>query len=335
VVREATRLEMTVVFSFFMSWKDTGTVPDLVAGGTTNGYEFGKAVASRYAGYSNIVWHVMGDFKWRYGEGPSLALDAVFHGIRDVEGARHRLIIAEPANGSTSFDQFISAEWPDGYKWFKQSADTIYHYGSSAVEAFDKVYQRAASASYAVVDIEPPYVNAPHYKGEQKQELRERNYTTFIRGGAGINFGHEKWWPHGVTGLFDGGPGWLEVLKEAPQLDAKYCWRIVDEFVSDATWRPDDGGFLKSGLGSGDDKAASGFSMGAALVYFPTSRTVVVDTTKIAKGNKVRLRWYDPTSGNFTMIAEGEAKSSERAVEYPAKGHADNYNDWVLVAEGI
>src|SRR5262245_16419768 len=42
VMREATRLEMTVVFSFFLSWKDTGTVPDLVAGGTTNAYNFGK-----------------------------------------------------------------------------------------------------------------------------------------------------------------------------------------------------------------------------------------------------------------------------------------------------
>src|SRR2546425_2911854 len=31
-MREATRLEMTVVFSFFLSWKAIGTVPDLVAG---------------------------------------------------------------------------------------------------------------------------------------------------------------------------------------------------------------------------------------------------------------------------------------------------------------
>jgi hypothetical protein len=191
VMREATRLEMTVVFSFFLSWKDTGTVPDMIAGGTTNAYAFGKAVATRYARYSNIVWHVMGDFKWRYNEGPALALDAIFHGIQDVEGSNHRLIIAEPVNGSTSFDQFISAEGPDGYKWFKQSADTIYHYGSSSVAQFDKVYNRPGAANYPLVDIEPPYVNAPHYKGQQKQELRERNYATFIRGGAGINFGHE------------------------------------------------------------------------------------------------------------------------------------------------
>src|ERR1044071_4535151 len=36
VTREATRLEMTVVFSFFMSWGNTGTVPDLIAAGSTN-----------------------------------------------------------------------------------------------------------------------------------------------------------------------------------------------------------------------------------------------------------------------------------------------------------
>jgi hypothetical protein len=124
-------------------------------------------------------------------------LTAIFHGIRDAEGASHRLIIAEPANGSTSFDQFISTEGADGYQWFKQSADTIYDYGSSSAEQFDNLYNRTSAATYPVVDIEPPYVNAPHYKGQQNQELRERNYATFIRGGAGINFGHEKWWPHG------------------------------------------------------------------------------------------------------------------------------------------
>jgi uncharacterized protein DUF4038/collagenase-like protein with putative collagen-binding domain len=333
VMREATRLEMTVVFSFFMSWKDTGTVPDLVAAGTTNAYSFGKAVATRYASYSHIVWHVMGDFKWRYNEGPALGLDAIFHGLRDAEGANHRLIIAEPANGSTSFDQFISAEGTNGYKWFKQSADTIYHYGSSSTEQFDKVYNRAAAASYPVVDIEPPYVNAPHYKNQQNQELRERNYATFIRGGAGINFGHEKWWPFGVTGLFDGGPGWLNILSEAPQLDAKYAWTLLDAYVADPSWTPDAGTFLKSGLGSGDDQAASGYSSRAALVYFPTSRPIVLDTTKIARSGKVRLRWYDPTSGNYTIIASSEAKAFNRSVSYPTKRHADGFNDWVLVAD--
>src|SRR6185503_18268407 len=232
IVREATRLQMTVVFSFFMSWGDTGTALDLAAAGAANAYNFGKAVALRYARYPNLVWHVMGDFKWSYNQGPALGLDALFHGIRDAEGHSYRLIIGEPANGSTSFAQFISGEGANGYQWFRQSANTVYHYGSSSAGQFDKVYDQSGTTTYPVVDIEPPYVNAPHYGNQQNQELRERNYATFIRGGAGINFGHEKWWPFGVTGLFDGGPGWLKILGESPQLDVKYAWTILDGYVA-------------------------------------------------------------------------------------------------------
>ena len=64
----------------------------------------------------------------------------------------------------------------------------------------------------------------PHDEDQQSQELRERNYSTFIRGGAGINFGHEKWWPFGVTGLFDGGPNsCLIIIYLVPQESAKYA----------------------------------------------------------------------------------------------------------------
>ena len=66
---------------------------------------------------------------------------------------------------------------------------------------------------------------------QQNQELRERNYSTFIRGGAGINFGHEKWWPFGVTGPFDGGPNWLDIITEPPQQCAKYAWTLLDTYA--------------------------------------------------------------------------------------------------------
>jgi hypothetical protein len=117
-------------------------------------------------------------------------------------------------------------------------------------------------------------------------------------------------------------------------LDAKYAWTILDAYVTDATWTPDAGTFLKSGLGSGDDQAASGYSSNAALIYFPSSRLVTLDTTRIARGSKVRLRWYDPTSGNYTMIAPSEAKTAGRSLSYPSKPHADGFNDWVLIVEG-
>jgi hypothetical protein len=334
IMSEATRLQLTVVFSLFMSWGETGTAPDLAKAGATNAYNFGRTVATRYAAYPNIVWHVMGDFPWSYNQGPALGLDAIYHGIKDAEGTTHRLNISEPANGSTSFDQFISREDPKGYQWFKQSADTVYDYGINSVEQFDRVFNRAGAKTYPVVDIEPPYVNAPHYKDQQNQELRERNYATFIRGGAGINFGHEKWWPFGVTGLFDGGPGWLNIVNEPPQQCAKFAWAILDTYVQDSSWRPDNGTFLRIGLGSGDDKAASGYSREAGVIYFPTRREITVDTKAINGGRNVRLRWYDPTNGTYAEISASEPTNSSRSVSYPP-AHKDGSNDWVLVVEGV
>ena len=83
----------------------------------------------------------MGDFRWSYNQDPAQAASiAIFHGIKDAEGTTHRLLIAEPANGATSFGQFISAEGASGYRWFQQSADTVYDYGSNSVEQFDKVF---------------------------------------------------------------------------------------------------------------------------------------------------------------------------------------------------
>ena len=59
------------------------------------------------------------------------------------------------------------------------------------------------------------------------------------------------------------------------------------------------------GEGSGDDKAAIGASDTAAIAYFPTNRSVVVDTT--CWHGQRPARWYDPTDGTFTTIAGAEA----------------------------
>ena len=42
IMSEATRLPLTVVFSLFMSWGNTGTAPDLANAGTTNAYDLEK-----------------------------------------------------------------------------------------------------------------------------------------------------------------------------------------------------------------------------------------------------------------------------------------------------
>ena len=94
---------------------------------------------------------------------------------------------------------------------------------------------------------------------------------------------------------------WLKILNEAPQLDAKYAWSLIDKYVADTSWSRDDGKFVKVGMGAGDIKAASGYSRVAAVAYFPTSRSITVDATVIAGSISVKLSWYDPTTGTYTI----------------------------------
>ncbi|MBS0237575.1 MAG: DUF4038 domain-containing protein [Proteobacteria bacterium] len=329
VVAEATRLEMTVVLSIFLSFDDTGTAPDLISAGPANSYDYGKALALRYAKYPNIIWHVEEDTVWPSNGPAGRQLDAVFHGIKDGEGSKHRLIIAEQQRGFTGYGQFMR----DGdYRWFKPSTNTLYSYEANAVELFDAVYEETGAGSYGVIDIEPPYVNSPHYTGDKDQQYRERNYSVFLRGGIGINYGHEKWWPFGAAGIYDGGARWFEILNEAPQLQAKYAWSLIDKYVTDPSWSRDRGRFLRLGTGDGDTKAASGYSNVAAVAYFPTDRSVMVDTTVIAGPTNVKLSWYDPTTGKYTIISNSEAATENRSIASPGV-RPDGSADWVLVVE--
>ena len=150
----------------------------------------------------------------------------------------------------------------------------------------------------------------------------------------GINYGHEKWWPFGAVGIFDGGAGWLETLSDLPLIHAKHAWNLIDKYSADSTWKPDDGRFVTAGIGEGEIKAASGYSKVAAVAYFPTRRPVTVDTTAIAGSGRVKLSWYDPTTGTYTTISEFEDAITSRSISFP-EGHPDGSSDWVLVAERL
>ena len=339
VVTEAHRLGLTVVMSLYTAFGDTGpraAIESAYSADAGNMYDFGHAVATRYAAYPNIVWSIGADDSWTWGTTVASAVDTFMEGIRAAEGTPHRLVVAQPANGATAYSQWPSAlTGSGGFSHLRLDANAHYEYQDDTVQLFDATYQEDGAAAYPVWDSEPPYVSAGHPGGENRQELRERIYSTFIRGGVGINYGAEDWWPFGKSGLFSGPYTWGTVMAGPEAADAQRAWSVLDAHVADATWAPSpDGGFLNSGVGAGDTKAAVGTSASAALVYFPSDRgTVEVDTTVLAGDANVRLRWYDPTNGSYQTIAASEAQSAARVIAYPG-ANASGDGDWVLVVSG-
>jgi hypothetical protein len=333
IISEAQRLGMTVLFSFFVSYGTSGIGPDLTAVSNENAYHYGVAVASRYLTAPNVVWHVEADAGWQPEDPIGRRLDNLFRGVADTERTP-RLVLAEPYLGGTGYQLFISEEGTgrSAYEWLHLSTNAVYDYGNNAVEQFDAVWDEPGATAYPVWDSEPPYASATHYTGNYRQQLRERNYTTFIRGGCGINYGDEDWWRFGKLGLFDGGLEWFEVPDSATTADAQYAWSLIGAHVTDPTWTRDTGAFVTSGLGTGDTKAASGYSGSSGLVYKPHSSSITVDLS-IFTDDTVHVRWYDPTTGDYTRVGNF-ATTGTRVFSHPGD-NASGQPDWVLVVEGV
>lgn len=337
IVSESERLGITVIFSFFLSVviTNSGAANDMEASTNANMEAIGIKIANRYLSAPNLIWSVEADGDFLPGSTIGRRIDYVFKGIIATQ-TTPRLIFNEPGTDGTTYGQFIVDEGtdPTGFQWWRNSVNGMYSYGANAVELFDGVY--AQDTSRPVWDSEPPYANAPHYgtggSAVNRQNMRERNYSDFIRGAVAINYGDEDWWGFDDEGLYERTSfSWTQVPTVTESVQAGYAWDIVDAYMWDATWAPVST-LVTTGLGTGDTKAAQGASSTAAVAYFPSSRTVQVDTTIITGTANVRLRWYDPTAGTFTSITASEAQQTGRAVTYPS-AHADTSNDWVLVVD--
>lgn len=323
VVTETKRLGLTLSASLMGGNGTTGARPDWVAVTNTDMTNAGTAIATRYpvASYPHMIWHVEFDSTDTTIDPGGVRIEAFFSGVNSVEGAARPVRWMEANNGNSTNDQ----GWINTTQ-FQVPINCMYNYTATSAENVEAVY--AQVAGIPVGDCEPRYVG----NSISNQDLRERTYAVFLEGGCLINFGHEDWWPFGSNGLFTTGLTWQQVQASTPLAHQKYANQLLATYVRDLTWAPEAGAFLTTGTGSGDTKAAAGMSSTAAIVYFPNSRTIAVDTTKLSGVSTVRLRWYDPTNGAFSTIAAAEAPQSGRSISYPGNNAAGD-GDQVLVVD--
>jgi hypothetical protein len=327
LVSEARRLGIFVWMSLNGGFGTYGARPDWEAVTNRSMHNAGVAIANRYRTARNVGWHVMfDDSSVSTTSTAGRRVEAFFAGVNSAEGARRRPVRwVEAGNGLSTSDQ----------GWLKTAnlratVNTWYDYGSNSTQIAETGYKQVGAVP--VGDAEPPYDGAPHYTGNASQQLRERSYATFLEGGSLINYGHEDWWRFGLTGLYSEGLTWQQVQRDPHTIQQSYAWRLLDRYVAKRTWVPERGLFLRIGTGRGDTKAAAGRSPTAAIAYFPSRRSVIVNTTVIAGTGRVRLRWYDPTNGRFSTISASELQRRSRSVSYPSR-HSDGSDDWVLVVD--
>lgn len=327
VVQECHRLGLAVNMSFCGGNGTNGCGDDWEARTNTNMYDAGVAIATRYASYPHLVWHVMLDDSQTPASTRGQRVEALFDGINDTEGASLRPVRwMEPQQGSS-----IDSQGWRGTTQMNCPVNGIYLYTDSSVEHVENGWADVTTVPFG--DVEPPYDGSTHYTGNLGQQLRERSIAVFIEGGVYINYGHEDWWPFGANGIFTEGIAWTDVQTHDHTIQQSYIWDLIDTYCADTNWDRHTG-FVTTGEGSGDTKAAAGSSGTAALAYFPNNRTIQVDTTIINGTSNVRLRWFDPTDGTYSTIAASEAQQTGRSVTLPS-ARGDGTRDFVLVVDAL
>jgi hypothetical protein len=204
----------------------------------------------------------------------------------------------------------------------------MYEYSDSHTIEVEAIY--AEVGTVPVCDCESPYDGSSN-AGASHVGTRIRTAAVFIEGGMLHAWGHEDLWPFGKTGLFSEGLSYTQVLTHSSTVEAGRIFAAIKPYVSDLNYAPTSA-FVTTGEGTTTAKAAQGASPTAALAYFPSSRTVSVDTTILSGTGNVRLRWFDPTTNSYTVIAASEAQQTGRSITYPS-AHADSNNDWLLIVD--
>lgn len=331
MMSEALRLGICVSFSLFGGTGGPGSgtegaKTDWVAVTNTDMTNAGVAIANRYpvSSYPNLIWHVELDFGDLTSDPSGQRVQAFFAGVNSVEGSARPVRWMECNNPSTTNSQgwYLAGN-------FNCSINCGYSYSTDNVGTVEGWFADVAGAPMG--DCESIY-DGNTGQSITGQRLRYRDYAVFLEGGCLVQYGHEDWWPFGLSGLFSEGLTWQQVPTHSHTIHQKYCWDLCDTYVADVNWGPEAGTFVTTGTGTTTSKCAAGNSNLAAIAYFPNSRTIAVDTTILAGAGNVRLRWMDPTTGVFTIIASSEAQQTGRSVTYPGNNAAGD-GDQVLVVD--
>jgi len=247
---------------------------------------YGRFLASRCKDYKNIIWVMGGDANVSGAE--QTKQNRIADGILEVDPSA--LITAHATTNSSSRDVW-STPW--------LALDLIYKW-----EAYGGYVWDGIATSYALSPVKPCLLFEGQYDGESADAARCRRqaYQSVLSGGCGHFFGNSPVWHFNATGR-DQTPWKTQLNTTATQ----HMWHVKTLFAAYQWWKLEprtDTSLVTSALGSGTERIcpARANDGSFAMIWKPSSGTVTVNMAALA-GTNVRARFYDTTTGTFTLVS--------------------------------
>jgi hypothetical protein len=290
-----------------------GWCTDIKAASLADMRTFGTYMGNRYKTFANIIWIVGGDVL------PSLAglgpkIDTFIAALQQVDTIYPgRLISAHGGSASPVMtDQFTNS-------WL--TLNGIYTWDSTYITS---IATMAWAYNKPFIGLEFNYEAGTN--NISPTMLRAQHYWAMLAGCCGVIYGNNPMWYFGST---NGGGGDWQAALNSP--GANYM-KIFGQFFRSLHWYsliPDrTGSVITAGAASGANEAAFGCAADSSSIvgYMPTARSVTINPAGL-KGDSIHVRWFNPSTGVFTTMADRAKVTSNYSP--PQAG------DWALVLDGF
>ncbi len=291
-----------------------------------NAFRYGQWIGNRYRDYPNIIWINGGD---REGGGDNFPVwNALGEGIKSVD--KNHLMTYHPMGENSSSAWFHNSPWLD----FNMCQTG---HGQRSYAA----YLRLVVRDYNLLPVKPCLDGEPRYEDHpvgwnpevlgwfNDADIRQALYWNLFSGAFGHTYGCHPIWQMKTperqpVGLARN--NWYDVLDLPGAYDLIHARRLLESrpFVS----RVPDQSLIVPSYYPETDYVVATRGDGYAFVYFPTGWSAVIRISKL-NTEAIHSYWYDPRTGEVTLIETIE-EMSDRRFTPPSSGRG---NDWVLVLD--
>jgi hypothetical protein len=299
-----------------------------------NAEAFGRFLGNRYKKDQNIVWVIGGD---RSPVGKEKKWAALAKGIR-AGGSKH-LMSYHPVGGETSSTSKELAPLLD-FNMIQSGHERIANNNYAMIKADYEL-----KPAKPVMESEPNYEEGaigfdPSNGRFTDFHVRNASYWSVFAGGFGINYGHNSIWQmyspererivwalrSWKEALDAPGSAQLQHLKKLI-LSRPFLTRIPDQSLTTQAQTERTNHIQITRDGTAERKDATYIMVYYAYLSGTPIRTDVIN------GNKLRSWWYNPRTGEATLIGESENKGSYTVPRAKRIKEEEMGPDWVLVID--
>jgi hypothetical protein len=289
---------------------------------------YGTYVGNRYNSFKNVGWCLGGDQYAEFRNATTASREqAMATALKAATPNQIFTAHLDSSGDATRFQDSGMNAW-DGTEYRTNLAPP---YGFNGHYAFAEqsgtpVYTRNRLA-YNLSPPMPTGVLDPSYEGEvngSAMELRRRQYRVMCEGGAAGGYNSGATW-YGYT-------DWTTVT--TGQTENIYWWN----FWSSIPWQtlvPDQSNsVVTAGRGTygAQDYVCAAASSTLLAAYFPDGGANTITIAMSSFSKSMRARWYDPTSGVYSLISASIANSGTQNFSNPG-ANTGGSTDWVLILD--